>query len=347
MPACLIGLGSNQGDRQSTLDATVAELRRQSGITVTAVSRWHETAPVGGPANQECFLNGALTAETSLSPVELLASLQEIENRLGRTRVTRWGPRTIDLDLLLYGECVLNTPSLVLPHPRMAWRRFVLEPAAEVAGNMLHSTTRWTIARLLEHLNSTARYVAITGPIAAGKSHLAQQLSTSLNARLITEQPDWSRLEAFYANTADHAWDIEREFLRQRAELLSVDNLYTSNSGWTVSDFWFDQSAAFARAWLSAEQAPAFLRQFEQAQKNAVKPKLVVLLDLPASELLARVGQRGRACEKRLTLEQLDRIRREVLRQVCQTDVGPVLRITADNQETALTEVLAAVQGME
>ena len=135
----------------------------------------------------------------------MLACLEQIENRLGRRRTERWGPRTIDLDLLLYDELVLDTPTLVLPHPRMAWRRFVLEPAAEVAGTMLHPTIRWTIARLLEHLNSARPYVAITGPIAAGKTQLAERLAAAISARLMVEQPDgpcssflrrsgWSRL---------------------------------------------------------------------------------------------------------------------------------------------------------
>ncbi len=147
MPVCLIGLGSNEGNRQATLDAAVAELARQPQITIAAVSSWCETAPIGGPPQQARFLNGALRAETSLEPHALLSCLQRIENRLGRQRAERWGPRTIDLDLLLYDKLVLDTPSLVLPHPRMAWRRFVLKPAAEVAGAMLHPTIGWTVAR--------------------------------------------------------------------------------------------------------------------------------------------------------------------------------------------------------
>ena len=220
MPACLIGLGSNQGDRRATLDAAVAELGRQPQISIAAVSAWRETAPIGGPPGQTCFLNGALRAETSLGPHELLACLGQIENRLGRLRTDRWGPRTIDLDLLLYDELVLSTPTLVLPHPRMAWRRFVLEPAAEVAGDMLHPTIRWTIAQLLAHLNSAPPYVAITGPIAAGKTQLAQRLAAAISARLLVEQPDWALLDVFYANPSGHGWQTELEFLRQRARLL-------------------------------------------------------------------------------------------------------------------------------
>ncbi len=116
---------------------------------------------------------------------------------------------------MLDDELTLDTPSLVIPHPRMAWRRFVLEPAAEVAGNMLHPTIRRTVAQLLEHLNSTHRYVAITGPIAAGKTRLAERLAAAISARLIVERPDWTRLADFYADPAGSAWRTELQFVAE------------------------------------------------------------------------------------------------------------------------------------
>lgn len=346
MPVCLIGLGSNQGDRQATLDAAVVELGHEPQVKILAVSTWRETVPIGGPSNQSRYLNGALTVDTSLDPHQLLACLQRIESHFGRHRGARWAVRTLDLDLLLYDDLKLDTPSLVLPHPRMAWRRFVLESAAEVAASMRHPTTQWTIARLLEHLNTVPRYVAITGPIAAGKTHLAQRLAATISAKLIFEQPDWSRLDAFYADPPGHAWQIEIEFLRHRAELLKAD-VEQAGSQWSVSDFWFDQSAAFARAWLSEKQQPAYLEQFEAWRHGVPRPKLIVLLDAPADELLANVRRRGRACERLLTREQLDRIRQAVCEQTVGLDVGPVLRVRFEDRDAALAEVVAAVQGME
>jgi 2-amino-4-hydroxy-6-hydroxymethyldihydropteridine diphosphokinase len=347
MPVCLIGLGSNQGDRRAALDAAVAQLGRQPQIMVRAVSVWRETAPVGGPPDQLPFLNGALTIETSLGPHELLSCLQQIENSLGRRRTERWGSRTVDIDLLLYDDLVLNEESLVLPHPRMAWRRFVLEPAAEVAGAMLHPTIGWTITRLLQHLNSARPYVAITGPIAAGKTHLAERLAAALSARLILEQPDWARLDDFYADPANRGWQMELDFLDQRARMLAADATVWPDQHWTISDFWFDQSAAFAKAWLPENKLSAYLEQYERARQGVVRPKLVVLLDSPARELLVRVGCRGRACERRLTVEQMDRIRQAVLEQASRADVGPVLRASGDDPEAIFAEVLAAVRGME
>ena len=342
MPVCLIGLGSNEGNRRHTLEAAAACLVAHPRIHVAAVSSWRETASVGGPAGQTPFLNGALTAETALPPQDLLALLQQIEHDLGRRRGERWGPRPIDLDLLLYDEATLNTPLLELPHPRMAWRRFVIEPAAEVAATMVHPTTGWTVARLLEHLNTAASYVAITGGIAAGKSHLARRLAEALPAQLIAEEPDWPRLDAFYADPAGQGWPMELEFLNQRAGLLE-----RLEKQWAVSDFWFDQSPAFARAWLPPEQLPAFIDRWKEVRRGVPRPKLIVLLDAPAETLLARLRSRGRPCEQRLTEDQLERIRQAIREQTRQGDVGPVLYLSNAGHDAAFAEVLAAVRGME
>src|SRR5688572_15489027 len=102
MPLCLISLGSNLGDRRQTLDLAVAELASNPQLRIERVSRWYETAPVGGPAGQPAFLNGAVLLEAALSPLALLDLLQDIERRLGRERgPVRWSARTLDLDLLL------------------------------------------------------------------------------------------------------------------------------------------------------------------------------------------------------------------------------------------------------
>jgi 2-amino-4-hydroxy-6-hydroxymethyldihydropteridine diphosphokinase len=363
MPICLISLGSNEGDRQANLGAATARLAADSRIKLVARSSWRETAAVGGPAGQSDFLNGAVKLETALAPRELLGRLQQIEGELGRRRAEHWGPRTIDLDLLLYDELVLSTAELVLPHPRMAWRRFVLEPAAEVAGEMVHPTIGWSVARLLAHLNKSAPYVAVTGPIAAGKTRLAERLTDAISGRLILEQPDWSRLDAFYADPTGHAWATELEFLDERSRLLGQkgSELFSRMSAgsepsvsekivltpFAVSDFWFEQSAAFARAWLAAEQLDAFLQRYEQARAAVVRPRLVVLLDAPGEELVRRIRGRGRSCEQRLTAAQLERIRQAVIDQTLQPDVGPVLRAEDDDSEAAFAEVLAAVRGME
>jgi 2-amino-4-hydroxy-6-hydroxymethyldihydropteridine diphosphokinase len=125
----VIALGSNLGNRELNIDSAIAELAKI--IEITHLSTNHETDPVGGP-EQPKYLNAILIAETQLDPHELLISMLEIENKLGRKREIHWGPRTIDLDLIVVGDEVVVSDVLVLPHPRAHERKFVLEPWLEI-----------------------------------------------------------------------------------------------------------------------------------------------------------------------------------------------------------------------
>jgi len=128
-----VGLGSNVGDRERTLRAAVDALGAEAGVEVVAVSTLRETEPVG-VGDQPRFLNGATELETTLAARELLDQLLAVEQRFGRVRVPgEHGPRTLDLDLLLYGDEAIAEPGLTVPHPRLHERRFVLEPLAELA----------------------------------------------------------------------------------------------------------------------------------------------------------------------------------------------------------------------
>ena len=126
-----VGIGSNLGDRETNLRRAIELLSAEEGIDVVGVSEIRETEPVG-PVEQGPFLNGAVQLETSLPPGELLVRLLAVESRLGRVRTERWGPRTIDLDLLLYGDGRIDEPGLSVPHPRLHERRFVLEPLTDL-----------------------------------------------------------------------------------------------------------------------------------------------------------------------------------------------------------------------
>ncbi len=151
MPLAAIALGSNLGSREATLASAIKAL--SSLGSVIAVSPFFETEPVGY-TDQPNFLNGAALLETALPPEDLLHSLLSIELEHGRDRshAIAKGPRTLDLDLLLYGNVVMETPKLVLPHPEMHRRRFVLEPLAAVAPQMLHPLLQRTVRQLLQEL---------------------------------------------------------------------------------------------------------------------------------------------------------------------------------------------------
>ena len=145
MTLAYVGLGANLGDREGTIRAAVADLPG-----VVAVSTLRETDPVG-ITDQPRFLNGVAALETELAPRELLDVLLAVERRLGRERGKRWGPRTIDLDLLLYGDEVIDETGLTIPHPRLHERRFVLEPLADLAPRLVvpgHGRVKDLLAKL-------------------------------------------------------------------------------------------------------------------------------------------------------------------------------------------------------
>ncbi|MEM1505870.1 2-amino-4-hydroxy-6-hydroxymethyldihydropteridine diphosphokinase [Domibacillus sp. 8LH] len=126
-----LSLGTNMGNREDQLREAVRQLQEQKSLRLLAVSSIYETDPVGF-TDQPSFLNIVVKLKTSMTPDELLAACQEIENKLGRERIVRWGPRTIDLDILLYNHDNIKSDSLIIPHPRMTERAFVLIPLAEI-----------------------------------------------------------------------------------------------------------------------------------------------------------------------------------------------------------------------
>jgi 2-amino-4-hydroxy-6-hydroxymethyldihydropteridine diphosphokinase len=165
-----IALGSNLGDRRVTLDAAVEALRQTPGVTVTRVSSVYETEPVGGPAGQGKYLNAVAEVQADLPAPDLLRALLAIEDRLGRVRAERFGPRTMDLDLLLYGTEThdVHEPGidLTVPHPRLHERLFVLEPLAEIAPLAVHPVLQSTAADLLRRLREAPPGRELTGQTA-------------------------------------------------------------------------------------------------------------------------------------------------------------------------------------
>lgn len=148
-----IGVGSNLGDRMANVAAAVTLLAETPGVRLIRESSLYETAAVGGPEGAPPFLNGAVEIATRLSPAELLGRLLEIERSLGRERRVKWEPRPIDLDILLFGQQITSSIDLVIPHPLMHERRFVLEPLAEIAPDAVHPVLQMTVKGLLDNID--------------------------------------------------------------------------------------------------------------------------------------------------------------------------------------------------
>jgi 2-amino-4-hydroxy-6-hydroxymethyldihydropteridine diphosphokinase len=262
MAQALISLGSNVGNPAESLRQALALLALVPGLRVTVTSSFHETKPAGGPAAQENFLNAAARLETDLPPPELFSVLQNLEQKLGRIRTERWGPRTIDLDLLLYDGLELETPELILPHPRMSFRRFVLEPAAETAPEMVHPLCGNTIAGLLRHLEQTPRYLAVAGFDPAVTAVLQR------NPRLVVAVEQERRISA-----------------GDPAKLLGlIDEL--EHDQWLVGEVWGASHSRFTISDRGGIESPA------ETMSALVQPKLLIVL--PAAGPSAAVRQRIR-----------------------------------------------------
>jgi 2-amino-4-hydroxy-6-hydroxymethyldihydropteridine diphosphokinase len=163
-----VGLGSNVGDRSAHLNAARNRLARVDGVTVLAASTIYESEAVGGPPGQDPYLNAVFKVRTRLDAAALLDALHVIERELGRRRSVRWGPRTIDLDLLLFGDATIRSPELCVPHPEMNARPFVLAPLAELDPHVRDPVSGRTARELLSACPSDGCRVAVNRALACG-----------------------------------------------------------------------------------------------------------------------------------------------------------------------------------
>jgi 2-amino-4-hydroxy-6-hydroxymethyldihydropteridine diphosphokinase len=336
MPRALVALGANLGDRRHALRRAVELLGAEGANTGMAASRFYETAPIGGPSGQGAFLNAAVALDTTLAPEQLHALLRRIERELGRAPHARWVPRTIDLDLLLYDDAVISTPELSVPHPRMAFRRFVLAPAAEVAPEMVHPLAGWSIGRLLAHLDSAAPYVALLALPSSGRTALARKVARAVGGT--TLELGAAAMEAL--DPSGQADTRPIQFLDRARSLLAGRDMRAGGSP-VISDFYFDECLAFARGDLDQSQYERFYRDWAEARRAVEPPKLLVVLETWEDAVAARAAPRLGP-----ETPPIECLRQELLALATREDVGPVLFAGRDDPQAQFEEITAAIAAM-
>ena len=337
MVDCLLGLGSNVGNRAAQLDAAVQLICGHPQIQRVGLSSYHATQPVGGPTGQDTFLNAALRVRTSLSVDELFAVLQDVELRLGRRRLERWGPRTIDIDILLYGCDVVTTGDLIVPHPRMAVGRFVLAPAREVAADMLHPGTGVTIAALLDRLMRPPHFVSITGfwPEQAANLTLTAAAIAPLHVLLDPGATWMSQLEAD-ASSELVLESMHRVLAERRDQLTSLwADAEMAPDEWHVCSYWLPDCAAVLRSRFAAEAYPKWEHVCEQAVAQAPVPHCVIFLD-------PRPAGNATAVDAHAPIAWAEAVEYQLSRP----GSPPFLQIPGADLQRALIELTAAVDAM-
>lgn len=336
------------------------------GVELVAVSRYRETRPVGGPANQATYLNGACLIETELPPREVLGTLFAVENTLHRRRKQRWGERTIDLDLLLYDDLVVESPELTLPHPRMATRRFVLEPCVEIAAELAYPPSSCTIRDLLDNISVPHPLVAVVGVPGSGATEVAAAVADATLTRLVRAPAPLP----FTAGGEPAAAPSARRLLETVASWREplVSEAWEDDPHGTVADYWLDSVPAAAADWITADAWPAFARDFERLVGDVVSPQVAIFLRVGERELEERIAFRGRpaarmtdvfadappaigpsAAEAAAALVRLQERLERRLR--CPADRCPrapkaVISIGADDLAAATADATAAVEAM-
>jgi 2-amino-4-hydroxy-6-hydroxymethyldihydropteridine diphosphokinase len=306
-------------------------------------STLHATAPIGGPTGQPAFVNAAASFTTDLSPPDVYSLLRRLEEDFGRTRRERWGPRTLDLDLLLYDDQILSTVDLTLPHPRMAFRRFVLAPAVEVAAQMREPGSGLTVKQLWDHLAAAPPYVALAGACWFAKQYVAAAAVARLHAQSIAASVSQTRGVTVLG--APTIADPEHPFVEHFVELMPRlgDDIRTSLAArerWLVSSFWPGEVELGAQLWFDGAARDAAQAAVQEALGDLPAPRLLVYLQTQDDELLAPPG--AREYQQRLAAH------RDALDAHLARPRGiPVLRLAASRPEAAIEDLTAAVLAMQ
>lgn len=326
-----LSLGSNMGNRAWALQQAVFRIGSMAG-RVAAISPVYQTPAWGFEG--DAFLNACLELHTDLSPDTILEVLLEIERELGRERHSGPGyhARTLDIDILYYGDAIINRPGVRIPHPRIPERAFVLKPLADLAPQYYHPELHRDTRNMLQackdrsalektplrlHPDRAAAFadigfLAIEGNIGAGKTSLARRMASEMNAKLILERfAENPFLPKFYEDRERYAFPLEMSFLADRYQQYIDDTAQLDLfRPFMVSDYDIYKSLIFAKITLQEDEYKLYRKLFELMYSEVRKPRLYVYLYQRTERLLQQIAQRGRTYEQGIPAEYLEQIHR-------------------------------------
>ena len=323
-----LSLGSNQGDKLKNLQEAIHKIAENIGA-IQKISSVYETGSWGYEG--EDFYNICISVSTYLQPESLLKKLLIIEKELGRKRnkTKQYSDRMIDIDILLFDNEIVFSKDVIIPHPRMLDRKFVLVPLVEIAKNTLHPIEKKQLYHCLNSCTDTTlvkktsskldrpipltekyNYIAIEGNIGAGKTSLAKLMSDEFNARVILERfADNAFLPKFYTDKERFAFPLEMSFLADRYQQL-IDDLaqFDLFKNLIVSDYYIFKSLIFAQVTLQKEEYTLYRKIFDIMYKEIVKPDLYIYLYQNTNRLLDNIKKRGRDYEQNIEASYLQKI---------------------------------------
>ncbi|TFG76718.1 MAG: 2-amino-4-hydroxy-6-hydroxymethyldihydropteridine diphosphokinase, partial [Flavobacteriales bacterium] len=297
---------------------------------ITRISPVYKSVAWGFEADD--FLNMCIAIETQLNPKQLLANILEIEREMGRIRIQEQGyePRIIDIDIIYFEKQIILLDDLVVPHPEMAQRRFVLKPLADIAPQFYHPIYKKDTRNLLQECKDKGAiqktgfrffkdrqqlfahqgFIAIEGNIGAGKTTLANRIAVDFNAKAVLERfADNPFLPKFYEDQSRYAFPLEMSFLADRYQQFTDDtSQYDLFKSFMVSDYDIYKSLIFAQITLQKEEFGLYRKLFDLMYREVKKPRIYIYLYQNTARLMDNIKKRGRDYEQNISREYLERI---------------------------------------
>ncbi len=329
-----IGLGSNLGDRQAAIGDAVKKLTQCGGIEIVRTSSLIETPPLGNPS-QPKYINAVAEINTSFCALDLYKNIAAVETSLGRVRGEKWSPRVIDIDLLLFGDEIINLPELTVPHRQMHLRSFVLNGLCQLNSTLIHPLLKESMAALAARLNGgdfainsdTPQLISVAGNIGVGKTTLVNQMAGRLNCEKIFEPYSTNPfLAQVYAGSKGLALDSQLYFLTHRAKQLSPAELKPAQI--VLTDYVFEKEMIYAKRLLDAQQLTLYKDIYPHFAEKVTKPVLVIYLMDSAQNCLTRIHKRGRSYEQNIEINFLETLSSDHEQLFNNWKICPVIRLS-------------------